>query len=110
MNELLYLLIKAALLGVFMTSLTPLRYGTKKAYTVIATGQVVICLLNFLLYAVKDVAFLERAILVSTILPAFILFSVVAKYRGVKVLFSLLTVMLWRSDNYRKRERQLAAN
>ena len=95
MMELLYLLIKAALLAVFMTSLTPLKYSKKKSYAIIIGGNIFIWLLNFLIYTLKDVVFLERAILLSAVLPAFIYFSIVAKYKGVKVLFSLLTVSIF---------------
>jgi Signal transduction histidine kinase regulating citrate/malate metabolism len=95
MMKLLYLFIKVALLAVFMTSLTPLKRGDKKSYAVIAAGNIFIWLLNFLLYAIKGDPFMERVFLLSAILPAFIFFSFVAKYKGAKLLFSLLTVSIF---------------
>lgn len=95
MSELLYLFIKTALLGVFMTSITQLKHSDKKSYAMIVEGNIFIWLLNFLIYELNGVAFLERAILFSAVLPAFIFMSIVAKYKGFKVLFSLLTVSIF---------------
>ena len=92
---LLYLFIKVALLAVFMTCLTPLKDQTKKTYAVIVVGNVFIWLLNFLIYEIKGLVFLDHVFLISASLPAFICFSVVAKFKGAKVLFSLLTVSIF---------------
>jgi Signal transduction histidine kinase regulating citrate/malate metabolism len=95
MRELLYLFIKVVLLAIFMTSLTPLKNNDKKSYSIIVVGNIIIWLSNFLIYVLVDVSFLERVIFLSTVLPAFIFFSVIAKYPGFKVLFTLLTVSLF---------------
>lgn len=92
---LLYLFIKVALLAVFMTCLTPLRDSSKKTYAVIIIGNVIIWLLNFLIYEIKGLVFLDHVFLLTASVPAFICFSAVAKYKGAKVLFSLLTVSVF---------------
>ncbi len=92
---LLYLFIKVALLAVFMTCLTPLYDCSKRTYAVIIVGNVFIWLLNFLIYEIKGLVFLDHVFLISASLPAFICFSIVAKFKGAKVLFSLLTVSIF---------------
>lgn len=95
MMKLLYLFIKVALLAVFMSSLTPLKRSDKKSYAIIVAGNIFIWLLNFLVYASKGDAFMERVFFLSAFLPAFIFFFIVAKYKGFKLLFSLLTVSIF---------------
>lgn len=92
---LLYLLIKVALLAIFMTCLTPIRDNSKKTYAVIVIGNILIWLLNFLIYEIKGLVFLDHVFLITASLPAYICFSIVAKYKGAKVLFSLLTVSVF---------------
>jgi two-component system, LytTR family, sensor histidine kinase AgrC len=92
---LLYLFIKVALLAVFMICLTPLRDNSKKTYAVIVVGNVFIWLFNYLIYEIKGLVFLDHVFLLSASLPAYICFSLVAKYKGAKVLFSLLTVSIF---------------
>ncbi len=92
---LLYLFIKVALLAVFMTCLTPLKDQTKKTYAIIVIGNVFIWLLNYLIYVIKGLVFLDHVFLITASLPAYICFSIVAKYKGAKVLFSLLTVSVF---------------
>jgi len=95
MMKLLYLFIKIAFLAVLMSSLTPLKRSDKKSYTIIILGNIFIWLFNFLIYALKGDAFMERVFFLSAILPAFIFFYIVAKYKGFKLLFSLLTVSIF---------------
>ena len=92
---LIYLFIKVALLALFMTCLTPLRDHSKKTYAVIVIGNIIIWLLNFLIYEIKGLVFLDHVFLFSASLPAYLCFSAVAKYKGAKVLFSLLTVSVF---------------
>jgi sensor histidine kinase YesM len=92
---LLYLFIKVALLAVFMTCLTPLRDNSKRTYAVIVLGNVFIWLFNFLIYELKGLVFLDHVYLLTASLPAYFCFSAVAKYKGAKVLFSLLTVSVF---------------
>lgn len=95
MIKLLYLFVKAALLAVFMTSLIPLKRNNIKSYAIIAAGQIFILLLNFWAYVLKGNAFMVSLFFFSAILPAFIFFSFIAKYKGFKLLFSLLTVSIF---------------
>jgi uncharacterized membrane protein len=69
---LLYLLIKVALLAIFMTCLTPLRDNSRKTYAVIVIGNVFIWLLNFLIYNVKGLLFLDHFFLITGSLPAYV--------------------------------------
>jgi sensor histidine kinase YesM len=92
---LLYLFIKVALLAVFMTCLTPLKDNSKKTFAVIVIGNIIIWLLNYLIYEIKGLVFLDHVFLLTASLPAYICFSAVARYKGAKVLFSLLTVSVF---------------
>jgi hypothetical protein len=78
-----------------MICLTPLKDNSKKTYAVIVIGNVFIWLLNFLIYEIKGLVFLDHVFLLTASVPAFICFSMVAKYKGAKVLFSLLTVSIF---------------
>lgn len=95
MMKLLYLFVKAALLAVFMTSLTPLKRNDKKSFAVIAVGQIFILLLNLLLYELKGNDFMVSVLIFTAIIPAFIFFNFISKYKGFKLLFSLLTVSIF---------------
>jgi two-component system sensor histidine kinase AgrC len=92
---LLYLLFKVASLAIFMSCLTHLKYSNKKSYIIIVAINIVIWLANYAVYAYKGERFLDSVFPLTASLPAFICFSLVSKYKGFKVLFSLLTVSIY---------------
>lgn len=95
MIVILYILIKVVFLGIFMTGLTKLKYNVKKSSVIIIVFNLGIFILNSVIYMLKGIDFLDNVFLLTASLPAFICFSLVSKYKGFKVLFSLLTVSIF---------------
>jgi hypothetical protein len=92
---LLYLLLKVCLLAVLMAFITPVRYSVKKSALIIVSIHGVSWIANYLFYVYLGNDFLSNFYVLTAGIPGFICFNIIAKYRGLKVLFSLLTVTIF---------------
>ena len=88
---LVYLFLKAALNAILLVCLTPLISNKRKAIAIIVAGKVFIWLLNYAIYEMRGRVFLEHIFPITAALPDLAWVFLVAKYKGYKALFSLLT-------------------
>ena len=95
MIVILYILPKDIILAIFMSILTKLKYNIKKSSIIIVSFNFGIFLINSAIYMLKGAEIMGFFFPLTTCLPAFLCFSLVSKYKGFKVLFSLLTVSIF---------------
>ena len=91
----LYLFFKIACLAVFMTCLTKLKYDVRKSIIIIVAFNIVIWIANYAIYVFIGIDFLMNIFPLTASVPAFICFFLVSKSKGIKVLFSFLTVTIY---------------
>ena len=90
-----YLLLNIALLAILMAYITPVKYSAKKSILIIVFAHCVSWIGNYLIYVYLGADFLSHTFAITAAIPGFICFNIVAKYKGLRVLFSLLTVTLF---------------
>ena len=88
----LYLLFKLAFLSAFMIYLTQLKYKNKKSYIILSVFIFIIWIINSVIYKFTNMNFLNSIYPLTVFVPAFICFFLLSKSKGLKVLFTFLTV------------------
>ncbi len=91
----LYLLFKIISLGILMSCLTPVRYSVKKSAIIIVSFHLLSWIANYVGYFFLGEDFISNFLLITASVPALTCFSIVAKCRGFRVVFSLLTVAVF---------------
>lgn len=89
------LLFKILFLAGLIAYLTPLKYSIKKSALIIAVSHFVIWIANYACYVYISKEIIEDFLFFTIAIPGFFCFNAVAKYKGFRVLFSLLTVALF---------------
>ncbi len=89
------LLFKILFLAGLIAYLTPLKYSVKKSILIIAVSHFVIWIANYACYVYISKEFIEDFLFFTIGIPGFFCFNAVAKYKGFRMLFSLLTVALF---------------
>jgi two-component system sensor histidine kinase AgrC len=92
---LLELLFKIAVLSTMIALLTPMKYSVKKSAVIIIALQLLIWMANYLCYAYISKPLIALFQFFTIGIPGFFCFNVVAKYKGFRVLFTLLTVSIF---------------
>lgn len=88
------LLFKIIFLGVLISYLTPMKYSVKKSVLIITVFHLFIWMANYLCYVYISKKLITDFLFFTIGIPGFFCFNVVAKYKGFRVLFSLLTVAI----------------
>lgn len=92
---LLELLVKIIFLAALVAYLTPMKYSVRKSVFIIAGFHLVIWIANYAIYLYISQKFVLDFLLFTVGIPGFFCFNIVAKYKGFRVLFSMLTVALF---------------
>ncbi len=92
---LLELLIKAIFMAALTSCLTPMKYSMKKSFLIIAGFHLFIWIINYAFYAYVSKEFISYYMFFTVGIPGFFCFNIVARYKGFRVLFSVLTVALF---------------
>lgn len=91
--ELIGSLITFIMACVFLIELLQSRYERKKTCVILIAGNLGIIAFNYLIYSLLGRELFYTLYPVTTNLISFLLFNSVARYRGFKTLFNILTVM-----------------
>ena len=91
--ELVGSLITFIMAFIFLCELFQSRYERKKTYIFLIAGNLGIIILNYLIYLLLGRELFYILYPITTNLTSFLLFNSVARYRGFKTLFNILTVM-----------------
>ncbi len=92
---LLELLFKIIVLATMIALLTPLKYSVKKSAVIIIALQLLIWMTNYLCYVFISKPLIEDFQVFTIGIPGFFCFNAVAKYKGFRMLFTLLTVTIF---------------
>lgn len=91
--ELLGSLITFLMACVFLCELLQSRYEHKKNCAILIAGNFCIIVFNYLIYLLLGRELFYKLYPITTNLTSFLLFNFVSRYRGIKTLFNILTVM-----------------
>lgn len=86
---------KIIFLAALIAYLTPLKYSMKKSILIIAGFHCFIWIANYACYIYLSKEFISDYLFFTIGIPGFFCFNMVAKYKGFRVLFSLLTVAIF---------------
>ena len=89
------LLFKIIVLAVLISYLTPMKYSVKKSALIITVFHLFIWIANYLCYVYISEELITDFLFFTISIPGFFCFNIVAKYKGFRVLFSLLTVAIF---------------
>lgn len=92
---LLELLFKIIVLSTMIALLTPMKYSVRKSAVIIIALQLLIWMANYLCYTFISKPLIDDFLFFTIGIPGFFCFNVVAKYKGFRVLFTLLTVSVF---------------
>jgi hypothetical protein len=89
------LLFKIIFLAALIAYLTPVKYSVKKSILIIAGFHFFIWIANYACYVYLSKELISDYQFFTIGIPGFFCFNMVAKYKGFRVLFSLLTVAIF---------------
>lgn len=89
------LLSKIIFLAGLIAYLTPMKYSLKKSVLIIAVFQFFIWIVNYACYVYVGKEIIHNLLFFTIGIPGFFCFNIVARYKGSRVLFTLLTVALF---------------
>ena len=90
-----YLLMKTAFLATLTAFLIKPVYSVRKTAAIITVFHLVVWLGNYLVYRYFGEKILNDIYILSSGVPGFICFSLVAKHKGARLLFTIFSVMIF---------------